>query len=774
MLAAARGLAGTMLLGAVGAVGAAAQEAPLSEILVTATTPLPGTTIDLDLIPGTVQSIRAADLRQDGTASLAGALDARLSGISITDALDDRVQPDIYYRGFAASPLLGTAQGLAVYQDGVRINEAFGDTVNWDLVPDVAIARVDVVSSSPLYGLNALGGAVAITMKNGFDFRAGEAEIDGGSFNQRAGSMQYGSNDGRFGFYAAVRMDASDGWRRFAHDAVRQLYADVSQRRDGASIDLSLTHADNQLNGQSAAPVQELAISPVLSFTNPQQVGNRLDFLTLNASGRAGPTLSWQAALYLRDYEQRVANGNTTSFTVCAAAAQPGLLCQRDGVTRLHDAAGAPVAIPPRAGGLVLGEDDAERVHSLGSGASLQASNSALLLGHKNVATIGVSLDAAHVDFSSSIVPGRINGSLWVEPAGPVVVTPESSPFISTPVALRATTRYAGLYLTDTLSAGKALALTASARANEATVDLADQRGTALNGRKNFDHLNPAIGATLKVRPDLTAYANYSTTNRVPTASEIECSDARKPCLLPSSLAADPPTLRQVVAATIEFGLRGKHETGRTVASWTLAAFRAAISDDIFAIATSTSSGYFRNIGATRRAGIEAGIDLRAAHWSAYAQWSLVDASFRTTFTEHSPSNPYADAAGNLPVNPGNRLPGIPRDRIKAGAELNSAGGWSVGVDAIAVGSRYYSGDEANRNAPLPGFATAGLHAAYRRSAGVELFAAIHNLFDKRHANYGLYGNPAGIGAPGVTGGDNRFQSPAAPRAYVAGIRLTF
>ena len=109
-----------------------------------------------------------------------------MSSVNINDDLDDPFQPDILYRGFEASPVLGTPQGLAVYQNGVRINEAFGDTVNWDLFPDIAINQVELVSSSPLYGLNALGGAISVTMKNGFTYQGGELEVSGGSFGQRS------------------------------------------------------------------------------------------------------------------------------------------------------------------------------------------------------------------------------------------------------------------------------------------------------------------------------------------------------------------------------------------------------------------------------------------------------------------------------------------------------------------------------------------------------------------------------------------------------------
>ena len=84
--------------------------------------------------------------------------------------------------------MLGTPQGLAVYQSGVRINEAFGDTVNWDLIPDIAIGRVDVVGSNPVYGLNALGGAIVLTMKNGFEDPGGTLEASGGSWGHLQGA----------------------------------------------------------------------------------------------------------------------------------------------------------------------------------------------------------------------------------------------------------------------------------------------------------------------------------------------------------------------------------------------------------------------------------------------------------------------------------------------------------------------------------------------------------------------------------------------------------
>ena len=155
--------------------------APLPAIVVIGTTPVPGLRVDADKVPGNVQSLFSADLyKADGTANLTGSLNTQLASVTINDTLADQFQPDILYRGFEASPVLGTPQGLAVYQNGVRINEAFGDSVNWDLIPDIAIDRVDLVSSSPLYGLNALGGALSVTMKNGFTYQGLDGALSGG------------------------------------------------------------------------------------------------------------------------------------------------------------------------------------------------------------------------------------------------------------------------------------------------------------------------------------------------------------------------------------------------------------------------------------------------------------------------------------------------------------------------------------------------------------------------------------------------------------------
>ena len=635
-----RGL-GASLLGGLLCMGFCMPAAAVDEVVVVGTTPVPGMTVNVDKVPGNVQTLKAGDLSSlDGTPSLIDGLSSHLGSVSINDTLADAFQPDILYRGFEASPVLGTPQGLAVYQNGVRINEAFGDTVNWDLFPDIAVDRVDIVSANPLFGLNALGGAVSVTMKNGFSYHGLDGELSGGSFDQRQGAAEFGTNNDVFGFYAAARLLDQTGWRLFSHDSVRQYYADLSFRENGASIDLSFTHADNQLFGPGAAPVQSLAISRENVFTGPQSNFNTLNFITLNAELKFTDTLAAQGVLYFRDYRQTIANGDGSDYTVCSDIS--ATLCQSNGLTPLTDAAGAPIPDISNGGATLIGQNDFERIRSDGWGGSLQMTNTAPLFGHGNDFAIGATLDTAQTNFFSGTEVGVLNASLTVLP-GLFVDTPEGTDFSATPVDLNANNKYYGLYLTDTFDLTSRLSATASGRYNVAKIDLSDQLGTALSGNSRFTHFNPALGATYKIAADATAYLGYSTNNRAPTAGEIECSNPLQPCLLPSSLAGDPPNLRQVIAHTVELGLRGRTSASGQRLSWNASVFRTSSDDDIYGIATSVSSGFFQNIGSTRRQGFEASLNYRGEHWSAYAQYSYIDATFRSPLLLNSPSNPFQE-----------------------------------------------------------------------------------------------------------------------------------
>ena len=763
----------------------AAPATTVQTVTVVANTPMSGVGVDIDKLPNNIQILEASSLTRQGSASVISALNGQLGSVSINDNLDDPFQPDILFRGFEASPVLGTPEGLAVYQNGVRVNEAFGDGLNWDLFPDVAVNRLTVVSSNPVYGLNALGGAVVLDMKNGFTYQGGEAELSGGAWGQRSVTVQYGANSGPFGIYVAGRALDEDGWRELSPDSLRQFYSDLSYHTSRLTLDLSFTGADNLLSGESPTPVQELAVNRSLVFTSPQNNINRLAFVTLNGSYKASDSLSIQANSYYRDYHQSVVNGNTTDYTACTVAPYRGDLCQADGATPLTNSAGGLLPDISQGGTVYIGENDFESIHSVGVGGSIQATETGALFGHENHLSVGGSIDSATTNFGSSAEVGTINSALGVGYSGLFVDTPENTPWTATPVSLVATNRYYGVFGTDTLNLTKSLAVTASARYNLALIDLMDQRGDALTGQSRYSRLNPALGFTEKLTHEVTAFVGYSEGSRAPTPGEIECANPAAPCLLPSSLSSDPPTLRQVVSHTWEAGFRGHFSApfvGPGQVTWNADLFRTDVDDDIYGVATSLSAGYFQNIGATRRQGAELGLNYHGQRLSTFFSYSYVDATFQSSFLLNSPQNAYADANGDIQVRAGDVLPGIPANRIKVGGDFQVTRSWLVGADAVYESDQYFRGDESNQMKPLAGYAVLNLHSRYELGSRTELFVNVVNALNSQYATFGVLGDPTGIGAPGIPAGattngpgvDNRFESPAPPISAFAGVRVRF
>jgi iron complex outermembrane recepter protein len=762
-----------------------AQQAPqdahdLDEIVVVGVTPVPGFKVDKDKVPGNIQTLRSSDLTRNGAASVLGALDQQVGSVNFNDTLADPFQPEVLFRGFEASPVLGTPQGVAVYQNGVRVNEAFGDTVNWDLIPDIAIDRIDVLNATSVFGLNALGGAMTVTMKNGFTYPGFDATLSGGSFNQRQAQAEYGVNDGTLGAYVAVNGLREGGWRHFAQDRVKQYYLGLSFHTDAITADLSYSRADNRLFGQGAAPVQSLAINPENVFTGPQNNIDNVDMITFNTAYNFTPTLALSNVVYFRNYRQTVANGDNSNYAACNDDGAPGLLCDGDYV--LTDTAGQNIPDITNGGATIIGQNDFEAIHSQTWGGSLQFSSTAKLLEHGNSFAVGATLDASSTNFFSGTRLGAIDASLTVLPSPYFVATPEGVDSTATPVSLNANNKYYGVYLTDTFDVIDALSVTLNGRYNIAKVDLADRNGDALNGNNRFTHFDPSAGVTYKVIPALTVYGSYAINNRAPTASELECANPAAPCLLPTNLASDPP-LKQVVSKTAEVGARGTlSDAGLGKFSWDLSIYRTNSENDIYGVSTTIASGFFQNVGSTRREGGDLDLTYRMGRVSAYLQYSYLNATFRSAFLEPSPANPFRDANGDIQVNVGDELPLIPKSRVKLGADVALLPHWSVGGTVSYIGPSFYRGDEANLNPQLPGYTVASLRTSYQFGKHLQVFANIQNLFDRRYSTYGILGDPTGVGAPGVPAGaefadpdvDPRFQSPAMPRAYFGGVKISF
>ena len=767
----------TMLaLSSAPALAQTADQAPPSATLPTVevigTSPVPGTGIDRDKVPSNVQTLSAPDVAKQGPAGLGTSLDQRLGSVNINTNQDNPYQPDLQYRGFEASPILGTPIGVAVYQNGIRLNEPFGDNVSFDLIPDFAVNRTSIIPSNPVYGLNALGGALVLDMKNGFNFQGSEASLSGGSFGRRQLTLQNGADlGGNVATYVGGNYYQDDGFRLRSPSLVRQLYSDIGAERDRTSVHLSFTAANNYLIGVGPTPVQLVDVQRNAVFTAPQQFHDTVLMPALTANYAATDTLSFQSNVYVRSAGRKVLNGNTSDAQACDDAT---LLCLGNSSTALIDTSGNQIASSLLNGG-TAGENDNSLITSFGAGGSLQGTETAQLLGHTNNFVMGASIDHGEVNFSSTSELGVIDPTtLVVQGLGIFINQPDGS---LGPINVKTFNDYYGFYMSDTLDVTDRLSLTAGGRYNIAQIDLHDQLGGAINGNNRFSRFNPAGGLAYKILPNLTAYAGYAEANRAPTAGEIACSDPARPCSLDNFLTSDPPGLKQVVARTYEVGLRGRFGAGANGRmDWNAGLFRTDLSDDILNVPSSIiNSGFFQNVGDTRRQGIEAGLGYRDDKWRMNVSYSYIDATFESPISLSSPNNPAADANGNIQVQPGNRLPGIPKNRLKLDTDYAVTDRWSIGGNLIFETSQFFFGDSSNQNAPLAGFFLVNLRSSYQVTDNVEAFVLVENLFDRKYSTFGIYGDVTKTPLPGVDNpSDPRFISVGPPLAAFGGVRIRF
>ncbi|MBO0750957.1 MAG: TonB-dependent receptor, partial [Bradyrhizobiaceae bacterium] len=683
------------------------------------------TAIDRDKVPSSTSVLTSADFSHETATNFLDSLNRGLPGVSLGDQTGNPNQKDVSYRGFTASPVQGTPQGIAVYQNGTRINESWGDVVNWNFIPEKAIDGVSLFPSNPVFGLNAIGGALSIQMKNGFTYQGTEFEAMGGSFGRAQSSVQAGRQYGNIAAYGLFESGYDKGWRDLAMGSshTNHMYADVGARNEQTEFHVSFTGANDILHNVGPTPLDLLNQKWSSVWSNPQTTNQQLAFLQANLSHNLSDTLSFQGNVYYRGFWQSHVDGNGTDAFPCAkdgSSAASKFLCIGDGDPIFGD---NPVLNPVRHPGDFLGEIDRNWVSSNTVGGTAQFASANKVFEHDNRFVVGASLDHGYTQFSASSELATIDPqTLFTQGLGVFINQPMDDFGI---VNLHAINTYTGFYATDTFDVTGRLSITAGARFNIARINLQDQTGVngLINGNNQFQHLNPMIGATYKITPNLTAYADYAIANRAPTPLELGCSDPNHPCQIDNFLVADPP-LKQVVTHTIEGGLRGtvgtNAKTGRL--TWSLGVFDAVNDDDIINVAATLGGpvanfGFFQNFGKTERKGVEAKVDYVNERWKLYANYTLVDATYQSAASLNSPNNPNglcSDANGNVlgslsqvgagncgipfvNVVPGDHIGGIPEHRFKAGAEYAVTDKWKVGADLNVVGSQYLVHDDGNQ-----------------------------------------------------------------------------
>lgn len=740
----------------------AGADADRQPIVVTA----PGGAIDAD----DALRLTGADISRAGTPDLLGALTRSIAGVTLQDAQGNPWQPNLVYRGFTASPLQGQAQGLAVYLDGARFNQPFGDTVAFDLLPEAAIRSLTLFDSSAVYGLNALGGAMVIDTKTGTSDPGLEASLTGGRFGSREASVAGGFRKGDFSAFGAFQYSHEDGWRDHSPSTLHNGYADLGFDTAGGGLHLKWIGADTDLTGNGVAPVELLAVDRRAVFTWPDNARARYGRISLHPWVGLGEGTRIEGTLYAQRLKLRTVNGDAADIEGC----EDGLLCLEtvEGADEalLTDADGRTIA-DVLGGGEGYGVLNRGRLDSRAMGVLVQMIDERPLWGGRNHLAIGMSYDTSRSRFGASTELAALTEDRGVEGLGPAIVQADGA---IGPVGLVAHTGYWGLFAQDRLPLTDRLSAEIGLRYNHVAIAMRDRIGTALNGDHRFRRLNPGLELDYRLTEGLNLRVGYAESNRAPTPAELSCADENAPCSLANFFIADPP-LKQVVARSWEAGAGGQGRWGGFRLEWLLSAYRTRNRDDIQFVASAIRGrAWFRNIGATRRQGVEFTLKAVRGGLSGAFSYAFTDATYRHDLALSSPTNPAADGDGVIFVRPGDRLPGIPRH--SATLSLDYAGrGWSVGGDLIARTGQYLVGDEGNDQPRLKGHALVNLRAGIDIAPGVTLFGELRNAFGRKYATFGTFSDVGEVEMAQAPDASNpRAYGPGAPRRWYAGVKARF
>ena len=752
--------------------------------------PLAGAGLRIATWPQNVQVLREKDLTVNGVANLTAALSRKATGVNLVNSQANPFQPTILYHGFEISPIQGTPAGLSVYVNGARFNQSFGDIALWSTLPDEAIASIALEDGNPVFGLNALGGALNVRMKNGFTDDGGEAELSGGSFDQIMGNVEYGQRAGAAAVYADLSAAHEGGWRTLQSSDLQNFFGDFGRRGSRAEWHVSATLANSTLNGPGAAPVQLLAVDPAAQFTGPNQIADRFGELNSTLNVKLTENTSVQSVVYYENLRDHLTNGNGPTDLPCGPGPDAAYLCQDGpGNPVATERGGSPIPdfapVPNAYGYYDYARLDLNTTNTSGYGISLQLSNESAVVSLPNRLTAGVSYDGGFTKYDAAgydggITAGRVYTTVFGIP-NPGYLVDEPG---TVPVGVVIRNAYYGVYASDTLNLTSALAVTAGARFNIANIALHNQNAPdpnapagGLTGRHGFDHFNPAIGATYSLAPALTIYGGYSVANAAPTPSELSCASPADSCSLANFLSGDP-NLKQIISRSFELGLRGAVALAEgLVLGYDADAYHSVTSDDIEFLQSPynpSGSGYFSNIGTVVRSGFDLSAHADGGNWHIYGSYSRTSAAYGDSFIEQT-NSPAADASGSITVPKGAHLPGIPETLVKFGGMYDVTPRWTLGLSATAQTGTFLFGDEANVTAKLPGYLTADVNVSYQLTPRINVFGSVENVTDARYDEYGTFSPIGAVYVAQAPGYNNpRSYSPAAPVGGVVGVKLKF
>ena len=791
-------------------------------------TPLPGIGLPLNRVPANSQIADPKDMKNQAGVSIADYMNNNMQGVSVTDMTGSPWQPEINFRGYSSSPLLGNSQGLSTYIDGVRVNEPFGDVTLWDKIPSFAIGNMQVVpGSNPLFGMNTLGGAIAIQTKSGRNNQGAALEYEAGSWGRQRSLIEYGgvSKDGSVDYIIGYQHTTEDGWRKHSPSHVNQLFSKIGWQNESTKLDLTYIGSDNNLIGNGFTPQNLLSGDRDQIHTRPDFTNNYSHFLALNGSHWFNQDTMLSGNVYYRKSNRHTRNGDLwelelegdrfigssiynpygfglaggTGTTLCGTRENVTSSCKElEGSGSVMNRSKTTQDTYGATGQMTFNQDWMGKKNQFVLGAGYDYT----LIRYRQSEQVNVrdveTQDEVEV-FDGSSRNQVFDSSRLVSLGGDGLLNPRQS------TGLSGKQYTARLFATDTLSLNDHWHLNAGASWNFTRIDNTDVlRGPitasnpgSLTDRDSYTRLNPTVGLTHTPNDNLTLFTSYSESSRAPTSIELGCSNPATPCLLPSQMADDPP-LNQVVAKTYEFGGRGNLTEN---VRWNAGVYQATNHDDIqFTSANQLNgAGYYKNIGRTKRQGLDFGLAGNVDKFRWNASYSYVRATYDTDVDFINGSNSAGVTTHDvITAKAGDRIPSIPAHQLKLRGQYSVTPDWTVGANVIGFSDQYVWGNENNAHranqascansdrsnlarycalgsGKISGYFVVNLDTQYNIGSGWKAFARATNIFDR---DYNISGRLAEtlFNSAGEFGHESKQLGviPGAPRAAWVGLRYEF
>jgi outer membrane receptor protein involved in Fe transport len=653
-------------------------------------------------VPGAVDILERTEIGRSRPSVLPDVLE-RLPGVSLQNEQGNPFQPTLTLRGFIVSPVTGLPQGVSVFLDGVRLNEPTVEEVNFDLIPLEAVDRIEVIRGpSVLFGRNTLGAAISLTTRRGEERREIGTEVSGGSFGRLNTRLLLSGEARPFDYYLSLTGIREDGYRDDTESRLARAFAKVGVRAAGLDATLSYQYGNNRIKQAGSLPQSELGHDRRANFTAGDFFAPELHLAILNARYPVGESVTVEGNAFVRSLSAEQFNANLIAAN-----------------TRLVNS-------------------------TVSTGGRLQVSHRDTVLGHDNVVILG-----------AEYARTRVTSRTFQESGGADLADDQIA---------------AGLYAQDTLVMARGFAgprssvvLTVAARWDYLRHDIDDRLGGPSGAVHDFSRLNPRVGINVNPSERLGFFASYSEGFRAPAFLELTCAGPGAVCPgLQVGVAPDPP-LKAVTARNYEVGMDARPFTWLDIH---VTAYRTDVSDDIFSVSpTGTTGVFFQNVGQTRRQGVEVGLRGRMGTvLEGYVNYAYTRATFQESIELTTPLPP-----GVQFVPPGSSLALVPRHRLNLGLTYRPWPWLTLSTEARYVGSQFLRGDEANRQQPLSAYwvLNGGLSA---RRGGFEAFIRVNNVLDNRYETFGTFAPNGHLAGNPV----ERFLTPAPPISVLAGLQYEY